>query len=127
MSLDERYGRRPAGHRRALLLAALGVFVVAAAAWMTWSVVGTSRARLTWENVGVDTSDPAAVRVAFQVYQAAGNGALCAVRATDAEGDTVGWTDVPVRGSTTGTAAAEVRIRTLRPATGGGVVSCVRR
>ncbi len=127
MTLDERYGRRPTGHRRPLLLAALGVFVVAAVAWMVWSVVGTSRSRVTWENVGVDTSGPAAVRVTFQVYQTAGNGALCAVRATDAEGDTVGWTDVPVRPSTTGTAAAEALVRTIRPATGGGVVSCVRR
>jgi hypothetical protein len=127
MSLDERYGRRPAGHRRPLLLAALGVFAVAAVAWMVWSVVGTSSSRVTWENVGVDASDPAAVRVTFEVYQAAGNGALCSVRATDAEGETVGWTDVPVRPSTTGTAVAEVRLRTIRPATGGGVVSCVRR
>ncbi len=127
MSLDERYGRRPARDRRPLLLAALGVFVAAALTWAVWSLVILTRTSLTWHDVSVDASDPAVVRVTFEVEQAAGHGALCAVRATDSGGAVVGWVDVPVRPSPSGTAAADAQVRTVRPAAGGGVVSCVRR
>jgi hypothetical protein len=127
VSLDERYGRRPARHRRGLLLAALGVFVAAALAWAVWSIWALSRTALTWQDVGVDTADPGQVRVTFEVSQAAGQAALCTVRATDAAGAVVGWAEVSVGPASTGRAAGEARVRTIRPATGGGVASCVRR
>ena len=127
MSLDERYGRRPARDRRPVLLAALGLFVAAAVAWAAWSLVTLNRSALSWQDVGVDASDPASVRVTFEVSQASGRAALCAVRATDSRGAVVGWADVPVGPSTGDRATGEARVRTVRPAAGGGVVSCVRR
>jgi hypothetical protein len=127
MSLDERYGRRTGRDRRPLLFAVLGVFVLLAATWAVWTIWSLGRTTLTWTTVAVDASDPASVRVSFQVSQAAGHAALCSVRATDAAGAVVGWVDAPVRAATTRTTGAEVRVRTVRPATGGGVVSCVRR
>ena len=127
MSLDERYGRRRTRDRRPLLLAALGVFVVAAAVWAVWSLVVLNRDALGWQDTGVDTSEPGVVSVSFAVSQHAGRTALCSVRATDARGAVVGWVDVPVGPSGTDATEARVRVRTVRPATGGGVVSCVRR
>jgi hypothetical protein len=127
VSLDERYGRRPARDRRPLLLAALGVFVAAAVVWAVWSIITLTRSTLSWRDVDVDTSDPAVVRVTFEVSQATDRAALCAVRATDAAGAVVGWADVPVGPSPAGTAEAQARVRTVRPAAGGGVVTCVRR
>ena len=127
MSLDERYGRRPARDRRPLLRVALGVFVAAAVVWAVWSIATLTTSALTWRDVDVDASDPAVVRVTFEVSRAADRAVLCAVRATDAAGAVVGWTDVPVGPSPAGTTEAQARVRTVRPAAGGGVVTCVRR
>ena len=127
MSLDERYGRRPARNRRPLLLGTLGVFVAAAVVWAIWSIAILTTSTLSWREVGVDASDPAAVRVTFEVSRSGGRPVLCSVRATDAAGVVVGWVDVPVGPSSAETIGTQARIRTVRPAAGGGVVTCVRR
>jgi hypothetical protein len=67
------------------------------------------------------------VRVSLEVSQAAGRAAVCSVRATDADGQVVGWVDVPVQPSGSGTATATATVRTVRPAADGAVVTCVRR
>jgi uncharacterized protein DUF4307 len=125
--LDERYGRRPAGDRRRLLVAAVAAFVVLALAWAIWAGVSVTRATVDWRSTAVDTAAPGVVRVSVEVTQAAGRAALCSVRATDAAGAVVGWVDVAVPSSTSGTATATASVRTTRPAAGGGVVTCVRR
>ena len=125
MSLDERYGRAPARDRRRLLAVLLGAFVLVAAAWAVWSLVLLGRTTLNWSTTAVDTADPAAARVSFEVSGGEAGPAVCSVRATDADGVVVGWTDVQVRAGTPGGATATVR--TTRQAAGGGVVSCVRR
>ena len=121
--LDVRYGRRPARDRRRLLVTVLAIVAVLALAWAVWAGGTVSRATISWRATAVDTSDPVVVRVAFEVNQAAGRGAVCTVRATDGDGQVVGWVDVPVPPSATGTAA----VRTVRPATDGTVVTCVQR
>jgi len=89
--------------------------------------VSLTRAGIDWRFTAVDTADPGVVRVAVEVTQDAGRAAVCSVRATDAAGAVVGWTDVGVPASASGTATATASIRTTRPAAGGGVVTCVRR
>ena len=125
--LDVRYGRRPARDRRRLLVAVLATVGVLALAWAIWAGGTVSRARIDWRPTAVDTSDPAVVRVSFEVTQAAGRAVVCSVRATDADGQVVGWVDVPVPPSASGTATATAAVRTVRPAADGAVVACVRR
>jgi Domain of unknown function (DUF4307) len=128
VSLDERYGRRPAAPgRRRLLLAALAAFVAVAVVWLVWAAFRLAESSLTWQDAGADASDPAAVRVTFEVSLAPGGRAVCAVRATDAAGDVVGWTDVPVAAPASGRVRATVVVPTSQPATGGGVGACARR
>jgi hypothetical protein len=125
--LDARYGRRPARDRRRLLAAALVAFVVLALAWAIWAGVSLTRSSISWRATAVDAADPGVVRVSFEVTQAAGRAAVCSVRATDAAGAVVGWVDVAVPASPTGTATATASVRTTRPGAGGDVVTCVRR
>jgi hypothetical protein len=125
--LDVRYGRRPARNRRRAVIAALAAAVLLALAWAVWAGGIVSGARIGWRATSVDTSDPAVVRVSLEVTQAAGRGAVCSVRATDADGQVVGWVDVPVPPSASGTATATAAVRTTRPAADGAVVTCVRR
>jgi hypothetical protein len=125
--LDLRYGRRPAADRRRLLAAALAAFVAVSLAWAIWAAVSLTRAGIDWRATAVDTADPRVARVSFQVTQAAGRAAICNVRATDAAGAVVGWMDVRVPASASGTATAAASVRTTRPAAGGDVVTCVRR
>jgi Domain of unknown function (DUF4307) len=126
--LDERYGRRPPGRRRrTLLVTALAVVAVAALAWAVWAVAGLSRAAVSVGEVRVDASDPGLVRVSFEVIVPSGRPAVCAVRATDAAGGVVGWTDVRVVPGGSGATTAEVAVRTSLPATGGGVRDCIAR
>jgi Domain of unknown function (DUF4307) len=56
-----------------------------------------------------------------------GRSAVCAVRATDAAGAVVGWTDVRLAPVDSGAATAAVAVRTSLPATGGGVRDCIAR
>jgi hypothetical protein len=100
---------------------------VLALAWAVWAGVTIGRARIDWRATAVDSSDPAVVRVSLTVTQDAGRAALCSVRATDAGGRVVGWTDVGVPASPTGTATTTATLRTTRQAAGGAVVACVRR
>ena len=125
--LDARYGRRPARDRRRPLVAALAGVLVLALVWAIWAGVSVTRATIDWQPIAVDTSSPGVVRVSFSVTRAAGRAALCTVQATDAAGVVVGWVDVPVPASASGTATATASVRTARPATDGGVVTCVRR
>ena len=124
--LDARYGRAPRRDRRRLLLAALAVFATAAAVWAVWSIAVLVRSDLSWRNTGGDLADPAVARLSFEVTRADGAAVLCTVRATAAGGRVVGWADVRVpAGAAKATTTATVR--TVLPATGGGVVTCVRR
>jgi Domain of unknown function (DUF4307) len=125
--LDARYGRRAPRDRRRPLAVALAAFVVLALAWAVWAGVTISRSRIDWRATAVDSSDPALVRVSLTVTQDAGRAALCSVRATDADGRVVGWTDVGVPASRTGTATATATVRTTGQAADGTVVACVRR
>ncbi len=125
--LDVRYGRRPGRHPRRMVIAALAITGVLALAWAVWAGGTVSGARIGWRATNVDTSDPAVVRVSFEVTQPAGRAAVCSVRATDADGQVVGWVDVPVPPGASGTATATAAVRTIRPAASGGVVTCVRR
>ena len=125
--LDVRYGRRPGRDRRRVLVAALATAGVLALAWAIWAGATVSRARIGWRVTALDTSDRAVVRVSFEVTQAAGRAVVCSVRATDADGQVVGWVDVPVPPGASGTATATAAVRTTRPATDGTVVTCVRR
>jgi len=125
--LDVRYGRRRARDRRRLLVGALASAGVLALAWAIWAAGTVSRAGISWRPTAVDTSDQSVVRVSFEVTQAAGRAAVCSVRATDADGQVVGWVDVPVPPSASGTASATAAVRTTRPAADGTVVTCVRR
>ncbi|MGZ4603568.1 MAG: DUF4307 domain-containing protein [Kineosporiaceae bacterium] len=127
MSLDERYGRRPPRPgRRRWLFAALGAFVVVAGAWAVWAATSLAAASLSWRDVGVDASDPAAVRVTFEVSTAPGSRAVCVVRATDHAGTVVGWMDVEVLVPPSGRWHAAVVVPTSQPATGAGVGDCAR-
>ena len=125
--LDVRYGRRPPRDRRRVLVAALATAAVLALAWAVWAGGTVSGARIDWRATKVDRSDPAVVRVSFEVTQPAGRAAVCSVRATDADGHVVGWVDVPVPPSASGTSTATAAVRTTRPAADGAVVTCVRR
>ena len=125
--LDVRYGRRPARNHRRAVIAALAAAVLLALAWAVWAGGTVARARIGWRATAVDTSDPAVVRVSFAVTQAAGRAAVCSVRARDADGQVVGWVDVPVPPSASGTATATAAVRTIRAAADGGVVTCVPR
>jgi Domain of unknown function (DUF4307) len=132
VSLDARYGRRPARPaRRRWLLAALAVFVVAAGAWAVWAAIRITEASLTWRDAGSEASTPSVVRVSFVVSLAPGRRAVCAVHATDASGAVVGWVDVPIEAPVSGGQLVSVRrtatIPTSQPATGGGVSDCARR
>jgi hypothetical protein len=124
--LDVRYGRRTPHDPRRLLTVALAAFGVLALAWAVWAGVTISRSTIDWRTTSVDTSDPALVRLSLAVTQAAGRTAICSVRATDAGGRPVGWTDVRVPASPTGTATVTTTLRTTRAATDGTVVTCVR-
>ena len=125
--LDVRYGRRPGRHPPRMVIAALAVAGVLALAWAVWAGGTVTRARIDSRATAVDTSDPAVVRVSIEVTQAGGRATVCSVRATDADGQVVGWVDVPVPATASGTATATAAVRTTRPAAGGGVVACVRR
>jgi hypothetical protein len=125
--LDERYGRRPPGRGRVVLVAALALVAACAVAWAVWAVAGLSRASVSVGQVTVDASDPGLVRVSFEVSVPSGRSAVCAVRATDAAGGVVGWTDVHLAPDGSGAATAAVAVRTSMPATGGGVRDCIAR
>jgi Domain of unknown function (DUF4307) len=127
LSLDERYGRRPARAGRRRLVVALAAFVVVAAGWAVWVAFSVAGSSLTWWDAGADASDPAAVRVTFDVTMAPGTQAVCAVRATDATGTVVGWVDVPVVAPASGRVRRTVVVPTSQAATGGGVGDCARR
>jgi hypothetical protein len=125
--LDVRYGRRPSGDRRRLLIVALAGFGVLALVWAVWAGLVVARSSMEWRATAVDTADPSAVRVAVEVTQDPGRPALCTVRATAADGEVVGWVDLAVPASASRTATATATIRTVRAADDGTVVTCVRR
>ena len=127
MSLDERYGRRPSRGNRRRLIAALAVFAAVALAWAVWAAVGLGRATITVRDVAVDASDPGLVRVRFALSLAPGRAAVCSVRATAPDGAVVGWADVEVAPSASGSVGATAEIRTSLPASGGGLGTCVAR
>jgi hypothetical protein len=124
--LDARYGRGPRRDRQRLLRALLVAFVAGAAVWAVWSVVVLARTNLSWRVTGADLADPAVARLSFEVDRADAAAVLCTVRANASDGAVVGWVDVRVpAGERTSTVTAT--LRTVRPATDGGVVACVRR
>jgi hypothetical protein len=127
VSLDERYGRRPRRASRWPLIAALAVFVAVALAWAVWAAVGLGRASITVQSVAVDASDPGLVRVRFALSLAPGRGAVCSVRATAADGSVVGWADVELAPTASGSTGATAEIRTSLAASGGGVGTCAAR
>ncbi len=124
--LDARYGRGPRPDRRRLLVVAAAVFVAAATVWAVWSIVVLARTSLSWRDTGAELADPAVARLSFEVDRADGAAVLCTVRATAAGGAVVGWVDVRVPAGEA-TTPVTATVRTVRPATGGGVVTCVRR
>jgi hypothetical protein len=125
--LDQRYGRRPPGRRRVALVVVLALVAAGAVAWAVWAVAGLSRASVSVGQVTVDASDPALVRVSFDVSVPGGRSAVCSVRATDAAGVVVGWADVRVAPAGSGAGTASVAVRTSMPASGGGVRDCIAR
>ncbi len=108
-------------------MAVLALVAAAALAWAVWAVAGLTRASVSVGQVTVDASDPALVRVSFDVTVPGGRAAVCAVGATDAAGAVVGWTDVRVAPTGAGAATAAVAVRTSLPATGGVVRDCIAR
>jgi uncharacterized protein DUF4307 len=101
-SLDERYGRRPAGARRTRVLVAVAAAALLAlgVGWAAWVSQSVANRPLTWQDVGFQVVGDTVTRVTFDVRFAGdlpdGASAVCTLRALNAVSAEVGLRDVTV-------------------------------
>jgi hypothetical protein len=122
--LAERYGRRPARSRRAGVLVAAAVAVLAALAWSGWVAVSAAREPVRWQSVGYAVRDAAGTDVIFDVSTRGDTAAVCTLEALNAGHAQVGRTDVGVPATGGATRRLTARIPTSERAVTGGVRAC---
>jgi hypothetical protein len=134
---QDRYGRRSSPGRRRLLLAAGGLALAAALAFVGWATIN-QQPTLNWDDVGYHVLSDAQVEVTFDVSFSAGGGsdsggagsgrptAVCTVQALNPLRTEVGLKDVPVEAGPGGRVRATVTLDTSERATTGLVKSCTR-
>ena len=130
-ALDERYGRRPGGRKRArVLLVVAGVLLAGVAvAWGAWVSHTVTSTPLTWQDIGFEVTGDTSVRVTFDV-RFAGDlpddaQAVCTVRALNQVMAEVGLRDVTLGPASKGAVRATVDVATSERAVTGLVKECV--
>ena len=114
-----RYGRRT---RRAPVVAAAALLVLAALAWSAWVAISVASEPVRWADVGYQVHGDAEVTVSFDVTVRHGAGAVCTVQALNARHAEVGRRDVRVAG--TGTVRVTSVLPTSELAVTGLVKTC---
>lgn len=90
-----------------------------------WTAIGLSQRDARWQDISYVVVDDHTVEVRFEVYAREGATVRCVVRAIDGDHADVGQVERDI-GPIVGQGAGEtVRIRTLRPAQGASVRTCV--
>jgi hypothetical protein len=129
-ALDERYGRRPGGGRRArVLVAVAGAALVAlGVGWAAWVSQTVADRPLTWQDVGFEVAGDTVTRVTFDVRFAgdlpADASAVCTVRALNTLSAEVGLRDVTVGPASREVARTTVDVATSERAVTGMVKEC---
>ncbi|GAA3928626.1 DUF4307 domain-containing protein [Microbacterium soli] len=119
--LDERYGRRG---RRRLPWVIGGAVAVAVVAVLGWMIVADEMNTVSAEDTGFTVVDEHTVNVRFQYTAPRGSDVVCAVQALDEEFGVVGWKIIEIPPAAGHSAAHDVSIPTVAPATTGLVKSC---
>jgi hypothetical protein len=127
--MQDRYGRTSRPGQRRLLIAAGGLLLAVALAFITWITV-LDRAPLNWDDIGFKVISDAQIEVTFDVNFSTGSAtdrpsAVCTVHALNDLRTEVGLQDVTVTAGPEGRVRATMTLQTSERATTGLVKDCV--
>lgn len=126
----DRYGRRPPWSRRRALAAA-GVALAVAVAWLAWVAVRTGSPEISWQDVGFRVLSDGAAQVTFDVTFAArvapARTAVCTLQAQNVLHTEVGRLDVAVGPAADRRQRITRRLATSEQATSARVETCAVR
>ena len=124
--LNARYGRTVNRRRRNLVIAIGfgGAILIVFAAWAIWGGLFVPGATIDTEPVGNVAVSSNQMEVKWQISEAPGTHAKCAVQALDANFGIVGWKIVTIPPSTEGTRNYSTIVRTAQPAVSGLIYLC---
>ena len=120
--LDRRYG--PARRRPVGLLVAVGLVVVALAAWLVWAGLLAANPPVRWELTGYSQVTDRSVVASFTVTKSADDDVVCTVQARDFDNQEVGRADVPISGPQT-RVDVDYRLSVIARPTTVEVLTCV--
>jgi Domain of unknown function (DUF4307) len=124
--LNARYGRTVNRKRRNLIIAIGfgGAILIVFAAWTIWGGLFVPGATIDTEPVGNVLVSSNQMEVTWQISEAPGTHAKCAVQALDANFGIVGWKILTIPPSTEGTRNYSTIVRTAQPAVSGLIYLC---
>ena len=124
--LNARYGRTANRRRRNLVIAvAFGAaIVVVFGAWAVWGGLLVPGATIDTEPVGNSRVSSNQILVRWEISEAPGTHAKCAVQALDQNSGIVGWKIVDVPPSTQASRTLSTVVRTAQPAVSGLLYLC---
>lgn len=124
--LNARYGRTTGRRRRNLLFAIGfgGAILIVFAAWAIWGGLFVPGATIDTEDVGNVRVSSNQILVKWEISEAPGTKAKCAVQALDANFGIVGWKILKVPASTEQSRTLSTIVRTAQPAVSGLLYLC---
>ena len=124
--LNARYGRTVNRRRRNLVIA-IGfgaIVVITFALWTIWGGLDTATASIDTEPIGNIRISSNQMEVKWEMSEAPGTHAKCAIQALDENFGIVGWKIITVPPSSLGTRNLETVVRTAQPAVSGLIYLC---
>ena len=124
--LNARYGRTVNRRRRNIIIAIGfgGAIVVVFAAWTIWAGLFVPTASIDTEPIGNVRVSSNQMQVTWQLSEAPGTHAKCAVQALDENFGIVGWKIITIPPSTSDTRNLSTVVRTAQPAVSGLIYLC---
>jgi Domain of unknown function (DUF4307) len=124
--LNARYGRTKNRRRRNLVIAVGfgGAILITFAAWTIWGGLFVPEATIDTEPVGNSLVSSNQMLVRWEMSEAPGTHAKCAVQALDANFGIVGWKILTIPPSTQSTRTLSTIVRTAQPAVSGLIYLC---
>jgi hypothetical protein len=124
--LNARYGRTVNRRRRNLIIA-IGfgaIVVIVFALWTIWGGLDTATASIDTEPIGNIRISSNQMEVKWEMSEAPGTKAKCAIQALDENFGIVGWKIITVPPSSYGTRNLSTIVRTAQPAVSGLIYLC---
>jgi hypothetical protein len=126
--LAARYGR-PSGSRRTVIVAVgIGIAAIVFIGWAGAFAVRTGNRPVTWDLAGATVVSATRTDVAFDLTMRRTGAALCRVRVMNSRATVVGWTDIRITASGTGSPQrAVVSVSTAERGMQGNIQSCLEQ